>query len=46
LLCSDIAALWKGSLRRLSGRELAAEGAAAVAAGARLDVGRINQAQV
>jgi xylulokinase len=34
LLCREIGALWKGSLERLPHRELAAEGAAAVAAGA------------
>jgi sugar (pentulose or hexulose) kinase len=34
LLCHEIAQIWKGSLERLPHRELAAEGAAAVAAGA------------
>jgi sugar (pentulose or hexulose) kinase len=45
LLCRNIAGIWKGSLQRLSHRELAAEGAATIAARAHLDVGKINQAQ-
>lgn len=38
LLCREIGELWKGSLERLPHRELAAEGAAAVAAGAASNV--------